>query len=195
MGKRQLYIFDLGNVVLCHVDVVPAITTILAEKAGHFLNRYETHMDELMTGAMSAERFWSLVAGDAQIEITKDYLAECFEPVLDPAVLQVIDDLRASGARVVCGTNTYGSHYALLKDSETLTHFDKVYASHIMGYAKPVREFYTYIMEQEGYEPQDVFFTDDLQKNVSAATNIGITAHQFIGAEPLRKVLGLPTLE
>ncbi len=195
MGNRQLYIFDLGNVVLQQVDVTPAIVSILADAAEHYLYRYEFHLDELMTGRMSAADFWATVGKDAKTPIAVDYLAECFSPVPDPAVIKILDELRASGKRVVCGTNTYESHYQIFKDLEALTHFDEVYASQIMGCAKPEGAFYTYIMEREGFSPEDVFFIDDKLENVIGAKALGITAIQFFDAVELRIALDLPPTE
>jgi putative hydrolase of the HAD superfamily len=64
--------------------------------------------------------------------------------------------------------------------------FDKVYASHLMGLAKPDADFFTYILKAEGMKPEEVFFTDDLARNAEAAAGLGIASLAYTGADALR---------
>ena len=186
---RRLCIFDLGNVVLDEVDVTPEILKRIPGASSQFLSRYGQHMEELMTGAMGPDTFWSLVSKDSQVPIESDLLADCFNPVPNRAVIEIIDELRETGVRVVCGTNTYESHYELLRESEPLSHFDEKYASHLMACAKPNPSFYQQIIEAEGFSPSEAFFTDDLEENVQAAARLGIYAHRFTDAGSLKESL------
>jgi putative hydrolase of the HAD superfamily len=64
-----------------------------------------------------------------------------------------------------------------------------VYASHIIGFAKPDREFYCHILERESCRPEETFFTDDTAINVDAAARIGMNAFHFTESSILREKL------
>jgi len=54
--------------------------------------------------------------------------------------------------------------------------FHRVYASHLMGVAKPDPEFFRRILREESWRPEEVTFVDDMAKNVEAAAGLGIHA-------------------
>jgi len=66
-----------------------------------------------------------------------------------------------------------------MEKSGVFDHFDAIYASHIMGIAKPDVEFYQHILQSEKVQAEDAFFTDDLEVNIIAAKSIGMHAVLF----------------
>jgi putative hydrolase of the HAD superfamily len=182
----DLYIFDLGNVIITDVDVVPAVCDRLGPRADQFIDLYREHSGRLMTGEMDSTDFWSLLSGPP---VGEDLLATCFKPKTDHRMVALLRHLRKQGRRVVCGTNTYQSHYDILKHWDLMNLFDRVYASHLIGLAKPERSFYQYIIDSENAAGRRIFFTDDLEENVTAASNCGIDAFLFTGPESLRDVI------
>jgi glucose-1-phosphatase len=178
---HSLYIFDLGNVIIDQVDIIPAVCERLDTDPEVFVTYYQARLDHLMTGTLSVQEFWSgyeIVSGTF---VTEDLLHTCFHPVGNHQMVQLLGDLRAAGHRVVCGTNTCESHYSHIIESGMTGWFDAVYASHLMGSAKPDRRFFEYILEREGAAAHEVFFTDDLPEHVSAAQALGIDAVRFEG--------------
>ena len=101
---------------------------------------------------------------------------------------KVLRDLKEH-SRVVCGTNTFDPHYAChlrLGDYEI---FDAVYSSNRIGLSKPNPEFFTHILEKEGFRPEQAFFVDDTEQHVLAAKQLGIRAIHFKSAEDLSREL------
>jgi FMN phosphatase YigB (HAD superfamily) len=191
MSERvyDLYLFDLGNVILDNIDVVPQIKRVLKDKSEAFVKHYQTCLDSLMTGRMGAAEFWDLFSRQYGIRVTEDYLRTCFQPRVNLDMVQLLEGLQARGCRIVCGTNTYESHYNLLKSWDVLNLFDKVYASHLMGLAKPDCAFYAHILRQEQVAGEKVFFTDDLHENIEAAKECLIDAYLFSGPDSVRHLL------
>ena len=68
--------------------------------------------------------------------------------------------------------------------------FDAVYASHMMGTAKPDPDFFWHILRGEGCEPSQAFFIDDEGDNVAAARAIDLASHLYRAAAGLRRDLG-----
>lgn len=109
-----------------------------------------------------------------------------------------LGDMRALASTdmpaLLCGTMTADEYWQrFFEDYLVATgayhSFDGVYASHLMGVAKPDPGFWLGILEAEQTEPGEAFFIDDMEENVRAATGIGIASHHFRGAASLRGAL------
>jgi len=176
---HKLYIFDMGNVIITNVYVNSAISRKLGISLEAFNMFYAEPADRMMIGNLSPENFWVEYTHFSGIPVKEDLLRTCFNPVENSGMTDLLSTLRSRGARVVCGTNTYESHYSYMEKSGVFDHFDAIYASHIMGIAKPDVEFYKHILKSENIRPEDAFFTDDLEVNIIAAKSIGMHAVLF----------------
>ncbi|MCF7946290.1 MAG: HAD hydrolase-like protein [Spirochaetia bacterium] len=182
----DLYIFDLGNVIITDIDVVPSICRRLGSRSEEFVSLYTKHAGTLMTGEMSSSEFWQLLSGPA---VEEDLLAACFKPKIDLRMLEMLRHLKKQRCRVVCGTNTYASHYEILRYWDFMNLFDRVYASHLMSLAKPDERFYRFIIEHEQAHNKRIFFTDDLQENIEGAAACGIDACLFTSPDSLQSII------
>jgi putative hydrolase of the HAD superfamily len=108
---------------------------------------------------------------------------------MNEPIVQIVQQLKATGMRVTIGTNVIDAHYSIHKKQGQYDLFDKVYASHLMGIAKPDPAFYAYILKAEGIKAQDVFFTDDTIENVNAAANSGLNTFHCANAQALKNQL------
>jgi putative hydrolase of the HAD superfamily len=120
---------------------------------------------------------------------TEHLLGKFFHPKMNEPIVQIVQQLKATGMRVTVGTNVIDAHYNIHKKLGQYDIFDKVYASHLMGIAKPDKTFYAYILKAEGIKAQDAFFTDDTIENVNAAANAGINAFHCASAQALKNQL------
>ena len=184
----MLIIFDMGNVVSRSVDVLPP----LSEKVGISEERLRhTCRDDffgLTTGSITTDRFWELFSEHLGVDVPENYLATLFTPELDQDVAHLVEELRKIGHRVVCGTNTIDSHYRIHQQRGDYRVFDTVYASHLMGCAKPDAPFFDHILEaerEEWHQKDRVLFVDDLAENVEGALSAGLNAHLFTGIDGL----------
>lgn len=51
---------------------------------------------------------------------------------------------------------------------------DNIYLSSVIGFAKPYKEYFEYILEKEKIKPEEMLFLDDKERNITNASNIGI---------------------
>jgi putative hydrolase of the HAD superfamily len=126
---------------------------------------------------------------------TESLLGKFFYPKTDDCTAQIVKQLKGAGMRVLAGTNVIESHYNAHIKLHQYDLFDKVYASHLMGVAKPDPAFYEYIIKAEGIQAQDIFFTDDTIENVNAAAGAGLCAFHYTDARTMKNQLlslGLP---
>lgn len=66
--------------------------------------------------------------------------------------------------------------------------FDKCYFSFEIGYTKPDREIYDFIIKDSGMNPAETLFFDDGKANIEAANKLGFQTYLTDQDEDLRKV-------
>ncbi len=216
--RPRLYIFDMGGVVSRNVSVAAAIASRLglsvdefyaaagASSGGNSAAPYDNgDLRAIQAGELDAAAFWTRLAARASRLFPahairspraadgshEDLWMTEFHPVLDAEVALVIRELKIDGFRVVCGTNTLASHYAVHRERGDYGCFDAVYASHLMRLVKPDEAFWLEILSREGAEPRDAFFIDDAEPNVLAAASLGMGTHLYRGVAALREALRL----
>ena len=172
----DLYMFDMGNVVVRDITTIDAI-------ADHYgFDRVELHADydhyafPLMDGTIDSKLYWDHVEHVFGIQVGGDPLADFFRPRWNEPVVALIEFLHAKCKRVVCASNTYAPHWSLLRDRGFLDIFDATYASHEMGVSKPSPYFFKTILAREGIGAERTLFVDDYQENVVAARALGLDA-------------------
>ena len=180
-----LYIFDMGGVVAYDTDVFPSVFNHLKITAKQFYGFAGPSLGRLMDGEINGDDFWSRFSSRIGKKVTEDLFAKFFNPRLDLKVAAILKQLK-DNARVVCGTNTFDSHYDYLRLGGYYDLFDAVYASNKMGVSKPHQDFYRYILKSEGVKPEDTVFIDDTEENVISAEKLGIPSIWFKDAVGLR---------
>ncbi len=185
LNDSGLFIFDMGGVVTIAIDVMPDIASHIGMSEDEFHKLADGNMDKLTTGEISPEEFWEHFSGLWGEKVEEELFGKFFHPRPIKGTFDLIKSIKEN-ARVVCGTNTSDPHYNHHLTLGDYDIFDAVYASNKIGYSKPNPEFYSYILEMEGYEPGKAVFVDDLEENIIGAINVGITAVQFINAASLR---------
>jgi HAD superfamily hydrolase (TIGR01509 family) len=173
------FIFDMGNVLSLDVDVLPC----MAAKLGMTIERIKDYagedFSELLVGAKTAEEFWQGFNRHFGTEVREDLLITCFHPVNDKRMERLILDLKTAGHRVVCGTNAFEKHYRYHLERGEYAVFDRVYASNLLGIAKPSPAFFRHILGQEGWQARDTFFVDDRAANVAVAGELGMRSFLY----------------
>ena len=179
-----VYIFDMGGVLACHTDVFPDVFNFLEISGEQFSAFAGKDLERLLNGAICAVEFWRRFSIRSGKKIDEELFGKFFRPRLDQGVMAIIEQLK-SHSRVVCGTNIFDPHYDYLLAHGYYRVFDAVFASNKMGVSKPHPDFYRYILNDEGIEPEDALFVDDFEENVSAAEKLRIKSILFTDARSL----------
>jgi putative hydrolase of the HAD superfamily len=192
----ELFIFDQGGVLSRDFDIAPEAARRLGISAADFRKFAEPDDQAFMRGDFDSGEFWRRFEGRSGLSVRENYWETCFKPRMDGPTFDLVEELRAGlrragRGRAVGGTNTIAEHYAIHRGLGQYGCLDEVYASHLMGRAKPEPEFWLDILEREGVPPQRAFFTDDYPENVEAAARLGIEARLYTDAASLRRDLVL----
>ncbi|MCX7023338.1 MAG: HAD family phosphatase [Spirochaetes bacterium] len=185
----ELYIFDWGGVVVRDFDVCPEAARLLGISEDEFRLATRGAFRDYMRGSIGAPEFWDRFEREQGIRAGQDYIDTLFRPSLHAPTLALVDGIRRAGARAVAGTNTIDTHFARMGELGLPKRFDGVYASHLMGVAKPDPDFWLRILDAEGVRPERAFFVDDYPENVEAAKSIGIDARLYVDESVLGRDL------
>ncbi len=184
-GNFDLFIFDEGGVMIRNFYVIPAMAKLMGFGEKELIALLKPELGAYSRGRLSGEEFWRNFTARTNIVVREDYFASLFRPEADEQSFSIVRDL-ARTTRTVCGTNTIDSHHETNTRLGMYDGFHAVYASHIIGQAKPDTEFWTEILSVENVPPERTFFVDDTEANIDAARKLGIKAWLFRGAEDLR---------
>ena len=190
----ELYIFDQGGVLARDFDIGPEAASRLGLTVEEFRRIAAYDLQAFMRGDFDPAEFWRRFESRGGGKAPEDFWTTLYNPSLDRPTFDLVRELRdarfnGSGPRrfrVVGGTNTIGPHYATHLERGDYSCFDAVYASHLMGRAKPEPEFWLDILRAENVRPENVFFADDYPENVAAAGELGIHARLYLDATRLR---------
>jgi putative hydrolase of the HAD superfamily len=191
----DLFIFDMGGVVIRDYNIASELSAYLGSSKD-IIHNYDKNASSALfshsEGKINETEFWERFVEATGISIPKEeksLLGKFFHPVLDKPTINIIKGLKLQDKRVVCGTNVIDSHYQIHRELKQYDIFDKVYASNLMGIAKPKIEFFESICKSENVRYENTFFTDDSQLNVDIAKSCGIKAFLYTDAINLQNQL------
>jgi FMN phosphatase YigB (HAD superfamily) len=116
------------------------------------------------------------------------------EGVIGPERSEMVELIRtlSNRVRVAAFTNTIELHWNLLIDRARFSFFglvERVIASHIIGLAKPMPAAYRAVSEILVVDPMNVLFIDDIERNVLAAREVGMSSVQYTSYSDLCQTL------
>jgi len=143
----------------------------------------------LVTGALShADWVTRVGAAVGAPEAAARWLDGTFD--VDPDVLTLMAELRASGVRVGILTNGTDATAGQLAGTGVLEAVDALVCTADIGVAKPDAEAYQAACRALATDPALTFFTDDTPANVRGARRAGLHAEDFVDVDTLRRQLG-----
>jgi len=184
--KIQAILFDLGKVLVdfnfdTGVQALHAACSIsrcrLEEVLWdeNWIHRYER-------GEVSTSEFHSYLCDTADLKLDFESFCQTWSSVFLPGMI-VSESLLAALKRtypLILVSNTNEVHIDFVRTNyRFLDYFDHHVFSYEVRSLKPEREIFERAIAVSGHPAEALFFTDDREENISAATELGINAHQF----------------
>ena len=193
-------IFDFGEVIsLSPSEADRAAIARLAEiddaGAEKFWQAYSAHRDGLDQGTAGAIAYWQAISDDLGAAWDEARMHELWAAdfrswlAINPAVIEVLSDLRAGGTRLALLSNAgpdYGSYF---RRGPLGDFFEACYVSGELGLIKPQPEIFLHVLADLSITPATAIFIDNRESNVDGAEALGITGHVFTTADALRSFL------
>ena len=193
-------IFDYGEVISLSQSAadraaIERLAGVEGSGSEKLWRAYAAHRDGLDLGSAGVAAYWQAVADEIGVTWDEARVHELWVAdfrswlSVNPAVIEVLSDLRAGGTRLALLSNAgpdYGSYF---RHGPLGAFFEACYVSGELGLLKPEPEIYRHVLDDLSVSPAEAVFTDNRASNVAGAEVIGITGHVFTTADALRSFL------
>jgi len=196
--RPKFFYFDLGNVLLFFdhnlaFRKMSKLAGISSEQMRALV--MDTNLQiEYETGRITGLQFVSKISDAIGRELDAyDMLnaaADMFVP--NPQILPVLNRVKAMGIPMGLLSNTCEAHWNWINElnyPQAAGWFSPVILSYEVGSMKPDFPIYHEAQRLSGFEPNQIFFTDDRHDNIEAALKLGWNAEVFVSAERLMKTI------
>jgi len=202
--KTRLVLFDIGGVII-DLDFQDARSTLESEflmdpgtfseltRSG-YTGEVLSVTEKAMIGAIGTREYLLAFQNGCKRPVPLETVQRLRESMLGPErpeMLELLDQLRKQAA-IAAFTNTMALHWDLLTDPKRYRFpqlFQTIFASHLLGDAKPRVEAFKKVLNTLSVNPEEVVFVDDSEVNVSGASQLGIKGIVFESPESLRAEL------
>lgn len=188
MQNIKAIIFDFGGVIL-NIDfgkMNKAFTDLgikdfeemySQQNADHLFR----HLEE---GKLNEQEFYDALRRSAQLNLSNDQIKNAWNALLTgyrEAALHTLKKIKHK-YRLFLLSNTNSIHAKTFNkiykeqvgEGRLEDYFDKVYYSHEMGYRKPGKEAFEYVLKENNLSPAETLFIDDSFQNIKPAGELGI---------------------
>lgn len=191
--KNDIYVFDMGNVILKPTDLYSMYINSKAEcdyKTFKYLFYNSEDTKKVYKGLIDDNDFFQIISNKASCksngqELQKLYI-ENKSGVYDDTI-SYIKHLKDMKKKVCLLSNLKEIDYEYLKSVVDMEIFDEKFLSYEMGMIKPDKKIYNEVIKKIG--TSNFYFFDDTEENVKEALNLGINAYQVTGESIKQKVL------
>lgn len=108
---------------------------------------------------------------------------------IDPAVVELADEIRSVGRATAILTNGTDTIPEEMVTADLHRHFDPIFNSAEIGYAKPHQRAFQHVMDALDLAPDELFLTDDSPCKLAGADALGIVTHHFVDITGLSAAL------
>ena len=198
-------IFDYGEVISLRQSAADrALLERLAGVGGpdgsgadaeKFWRAYGAHRDMLDLGGGVIAAYWRAIADDLGLVWDEARVHELWVAdfrswlSVNPAVLDVVSDLRAGGTRLALLSNAGPDYASYFRHGPLGDLFEACFVSGELRLLKPDAEIYARVLDRLAVTPAEAVFIDNRAENVAGAEALGITGHVFTSAAALRSFL------
>jgi glucose-1-phosphatase len=143
-------------------------------------------------GRVSTQAFVEHVIEGLKIKSDLESFKKCYCEIftVNAGTFALAEEIRKQGVKRFILSNTNELHYDYLCEfNPALTEFEHAVLSYKEHCQKPQPEIYERLIESARCAPEEIFFTDDLMENVTAAEKAGIQTHHFKSEKGLRAEL------
>ncbi|MFC1718401.1 HAD family hydrolase [Candidatus Poribacteria bacterium] len=197
-SNLEAVIFDLGGVIF-GISIEPVIqfwaecAGMDPQEIGKKFGADQDYYERFETNEITPEEYRAHVCEMFGAQLSNEDFDEGWNRIyfdVLPGIESILTELRKH-VRLVVLTNTNGIHAPEWRTrySDTLIHFERIFASHEIGARKPEPEAFQIVLDYLNIDLGKVVFFDDTLRNVQGAQAVGINS--FVVTTPLDVIKGL----
>ncbi len=192
--KDTVLLFDMGGVLIDYPGAGRLLKWMPEGTSEEELNRrwHGSRAIRLFeSGKCDAGTFADAMISELSFAVGRDAFLEEFRLIPGgflPNATEILGRLR--GFRTACFSNTNELQWGRLESEHGLeAHFAKCFLSYRIGFTKPDREAFLYVIDKLGVRPEHIYFFDDTDINVNMAKECGMNACKVRGTAELESRL------
>ena len=197
MSKFQLVLFDIGGVLVNWRDAW--LYHVVSEKFGVqekiLTSECEKEIVNLHTGKISENEFWRKIGKKVKSselqKVKKSLIHDTFKDKakLNNSILKMVKKIQENKIKVGVLSNLEKTTHTILEEFGFLDSFEFQVYSHKIGFVKPDRRIFKYVLGNVPFKSSEIFFIDDKISNVQLANSIGIKSIKYVNAKKLKQDL------
>jgi len=196
-------IFDIGDVIV-DIDYLTTIGEFQKLSTVNFseivsYNKQNHIFDLFETGKITAQQFRNELKQFLKVGTTDEEITTAWNSILIhyPATkIALLKELKTryktfalSNINEIHVTSIDLAAKAQFGAVDFGSFFHNAYYSNEVGFRKPDKEIYEFVLQKENLKPEETFFVDDKAENVEAAKTLGIHAYQLTNRNKLNELL------
>lgn len=188
--------FDMGNVLVYFShDLMYQNVALLTGLSAVEVKRIfvdEGQLAALETGTITAQQLCETVSLASGASLQTEELCEAMSAIfcLNESIIPLLEELRATGKRLVLLSNTSRPHLEYVQRNYTfLTLFDDMVTSFAAGAMKPSPAIFEAALRKANCSASECFYTDDIEQYIQQAESMGIHSLTYTDTPALREKL------
>jgi epoxide hydrolase-like predicted phosphatase len=188
MQNIKAIIFDFGGVIL-DIDYNKTHKAFKDLGIKNFDEMYSQKnvnslFHDLEEGKINEEEFYDGVRKSSHLGLTDQQIKTAWNAILLRYREEALHTLKAikqkyklyllSNTNIIHHTEFNKIYRDQINNGSLNEYFDKAYYSHEIGYRKPGREAYEYVLKENNLSPSETLFIDDSIQNINAAKALGL---------------------
>ena len=197
MSQYHLVLFDVGGVLVDWKDrwLYHVVSKRFEIQEKSPTRECEKEIINLHTGKISEKDFWRKIGKKVNSlelgAITKSLIYDTFKEKskINNSILKIVKNIQENKIKVGVLSNLETTTHSILDESGILDSFEFQFYSHKIGFAKPDKRIFKYVLDNVSFKPSELFFIDDKISNVKTASSMGIKSIKYINSKKLKQDL------
>ena len=189
--------FDLGG-VLYHINLQRTRDSfsLLAGKDVDFsLTSQHEVFDRFECGKSSPQEFRDHLRSAYGIDADDEQMDSAWNALLvglDPRSVSWLRAIKRTH-RIVLLSNINTLHHHRIADecTELFAEFERLYLSYEIGFRKPWKEIYEYVLNDLDVSASEIYYLDDSPQHIATAQSLGICCQQVLSIDAVPDLLGI----
>ena len=177
---KKIFLFDVGGVIKYPFKIKKSYELLNVKTDYETFEKFFRKICALTeAGKISDEDFFNGLIREFDLDLDLEEIIDKYntlQGLYNNDVLELLKKIRNNGYKVCILSNLKKIDYDNFLKDVPKECYDKFYKSYEIGYNKPDKEIYEYVIKDLGVNPHDIIFFDDNEKNVNGAKEIGIDA-------------------
>ena len=202
MKNSKALLFDLGG-VLIDVDyhrTINAFTALGFENAQQLYNQFDQNQlfDRYEKGEVSSGYFIDQLKPLSRIEVSTGQVVDAWNAMIGEFPIEKLNFINDLKQGIPCYLLSNTNEIHLKKAMEALKKtpypeldplFKTCYYSHLIGKRKPDAETFRWVIDQMGFQAQNVLFIDDSPQHIEGAIQAGLKTKFYQKKEDLFELI------